>query len=229
MPTDLTTIADPRFVLLAWASGLAIVAAYVSWVRVVGAGFSWLTGGTAVLVGIAGALAEGALWARVGLVLVVSASVLARRKAIAAVLFLAGGLALLVEAGLLGGLVPGATASLALGAVTGEMLLGHWYLVDPRLPRWALRWLALAAIAGLAIDGAVLTSVGTFPEGGGALVFWLLLATSALLMVAVIAALRYPAYSGVMAATGLSYLAVLTSLGTVFMGRALIAGLGPFT
>jgi hypothetical protein len=52
--------------------------------------------------------------------------------------------------------------------------------------------------------------------------------TSIVLMVAVIAALRYPAYSGVMAATGLSYLAVLTTLGAVFLGRALLAGLGPF-
>ncbi len=47
-------------------------------------------------------------------------------------------------------------------------------------------------------------------------------------MVAVIGALRYPAYSGVMAATGLSYLAVLTTLGGIFLGRALLAGLGPF-
>jgi hypothetical protein len=52
--------------------------------------------------------------------------------------------------------------------------------------------------------------------------------TSIALMVGVFAALRYPAYSGVMAATGLSYLAVLTSLGGVFLGRVLVAGLGPF-
>ena len=49
-----------------------------------------------------------------------------------------------------------------------------------------------------------------------------------LLMAGVYASLRYPAYAGVMAATGLSYLAVLTTLGGTFLGRALVAGLGPF-
>ena len=44
-------------------------------------------------------------------------------------------------------------------------------------------------------------------------------------MAGVIAAIRYPAYSGVMAATGLSYLALLTTLGAVFVGRAIAAGL----
>ena len=53
--------------------------------------------------------------------------------------------------------------------------------------------------------------------------FWVLLSTSILLMVGVIGALRYPAYAGVMAATGLSYLAVLTTLGAVFLGRALVS------
>lgn len=63
---------------------------------------------------------------------------------------------------------------------------------------------------------------------GSAVGFWVLMVTSVVLMVAVIAALRYPAYSGVMAATGLSYLALLTTLGAVFVGRAVTAGLGPF-
>ena len=48
-------------------------------------------------------------------------------------------------------------------------------------------------------------------------------------MVGVIGALKWPAYSGVMAATGLSYLALLTTLGAVFLGRALVAGAGPFS
>ena len=63
---------------------------------------------------------------------------------------------------------------------------------------------------------------------GGSLGYWVLVVTSVVLMVAVIAAIRYPAYSGVMAATGLSYLALLTTLGAVFVGRAIVAGLGPF-
>jgi hypothetical protein len=54
------------------------------------------------------------------------------------------------------------------------------------------------------------------------------MATSVVLLAGVIGSLRYPAYAGVMAATGLSYLAVLTTLGGVFLGRVLVAGVGPF-
>lgn len=228
MPSDLTTIADPRFILLAWGAGLALVAGYVSMVSVVGVGFTWLTAGTAALVSIAAALSDGALWARVGIIGLVLGAAFARRKLGAGVaLALAGG-ALLIEAGLLSGPIAAITGAMALGGVTGEMMLGHWYLIDPRLPRWTLRSLAVAGIVGLALDALLLGSAGGFPGGGSTIAFWLLSATSVLLMVAVIGALRYPAYSGVMAATGLSYLAVLTTLGAVFLGRALLAGLGPF-
>jgi len=51
---------------------------------------------------------------------------------------------------------------------------------------------------------------------------------SCLLMVAVWFALNYPSYPGVMAATGLSYLAVLTSLGAVSTVRLLAVGIAPF-
>ncbi len=44
---------------------------------------------------------------------------------------------------------------------------------------------------------------------------------SALLVAGVSFALREPFYSGVMAATGLSYLAVLTAFGVVVVGRLL--------
>jgi hypothetical protein len=37
-------------------------------------------------------------------------------------------------------------------------------------------------------------------------------------------ALREPGYPAVMAATGLSYLAVLTTMATVVLGRVLVAG-----
>jgi hypothetical protein len=108
------------------------------------------------------------------------------------------------------------------------MVLGHWYLVDPRLPRWALKALAVAGIVGLVADAVVLAVAG-IPSGGAAVAYWLLMATSVALMAAVIGSLRYPAYAGVMAATGLSYLAVLTTLGGVFLGRVLVAGAGPFS
>lgn len=228
MPPDLASIADPRFVLLAWAAGLGLVAGGITLARIVGPGFTWLAAGSAALIGLAGVFAEGAIAARAGLMLLVLGAIWARNRFVAGPLLVLAGVGFLVEASLFGGWIPAATAALALGGVNGEMLLGHWYLIDPRLPRWALRALATAGIIGLVGDGALLSALGGFPGGGPTAAFWALLIGSVALMAAVIGALRYPAYSGVMAATGLSYLAVLTTLGAIFLGRALVAGLGPF-
>ncbi|MFZ0012651.1 MAG: hypothetical protein WAL25_00925 [Acidimicrobiia bacterium] len=227
MPPDLQSLADPRLILLAWAAGLSIVAGVISMLRIVGPGFTWLTAGTAALIGLPGALSAGSWWARAGLVLAVAGMVLARNRPVAALLLALGGCGFLVEASLEGGWIPTITATLALGGVTGEMMLGHWYLIDPSLPRRVLRDLAIGAVVGLVAEAGLQVWLGIGVQGG-ALGFWVLLVTSVVLMVAVVAALRYPAYSGVMAATGLSYLALLTTLGAVFVGRALIAGLGPF-
>ncbi len=228
MPTDLASIADPRFILLAWAAGLALVAGLVSLARVVGTGFTWLAAGAAGLIGLAGTLAEGALWARVGSIALVVGLIWARNRPFAGVMLVVAGIGYLIEAALLGGWVLAATASLSLGGVNGEMLLGHWYLIDPRLPRWTLRTLAGAGIIGLAGDTLALAVLGGLPGGGGTVAFWILITTSIVIMIGVLGSLRYPAYSGVMAATGLSYLAVLTTLGATFLGRALVAGLGLF-
>ena len=113
--------------------------------------------------------------------------------------------------------------------VTGEMLLGHWYLVDPTLPRWALRRLDILGLVGLVADIAALSVLGPtspFSVSGAAAALAVLAGMSALLMVMVWFALDYPAYSGVMAATGLSYLADLTGLGAVYVGRLLASGQG---
>lgn len=228
MPFDPETIADPRFILLAWAAGLALVVGFVSLAQVVGPGFNWLTAGTAGFISLAGTLADGAWWARLGATALVVGLIWARNRPFAGVMFLLAGIGYMIEASLLGGWLLAATASLSLGGVTGEMLLGHWYLIDPRLPRWTLRALAAAGIFGLATDALGLALLGGLPGGGGTVAFWILMATSVILMVGVLGSLRYPAYSGVMAATGLSYLAVLTTLGATFLGRALVAGLGPF-
>lgn len=228
MPSDLTSIADPRLVLLAWAAGLGLIAGYTSFTRVVGPGFTWLAAGTAALIGMAGAFGEGATWARVGMLGLVVGALAARRRTTSGLALAAGGVAFLIEGAGMASLLPVLTAAVALGGVTGEMGLGHWYLIDPRLPRWALKTLAVIGIVGLVADGILLATAGGFPGGGATVAFWLLLTTSVALMIAVLATLRYPAYSGVMAATGLSYLAVLTTLGAVFLGRALVAGIGPF-
>ena len=227
MPADLQSIADPRLVVLAWSAGLALVAGVVSVARIVGPGFTWLTAGISILVGLASAFGGSAWWARFAVGLLVLGLFIGRHQLFAGVLFLIGGVAMAFQASVMSGWIPAATATLALGGVTGEMVLGHWYLVDPRLPRAALRNLAIAGIVGLVADSLVLAAAG-LGGGGAAVAFWVLAISSVALMVAVIASLRHPAYSGVMAATGLAYLAVLTSLGAVFLGRALVAGIGPF-
>jgi len=120
------------------------------------------------------------------------------------------------------------SGALFLGVVTVEMMLGHWYLVDPRLPRWALRRLALAGAGGAVVDFVILAWLGVFPWSGGdtavGLGFLLLAVTTMILMTAVGGALRSEGYAGVMAATGLSYLALLTAFGAAVVGRMLVEG-----
>src|SRR5690606_12177971 len=93
-------------------------------------------------------------------------------------LLVAAGVGYLVEAVLFAGWVSAFTATLALGGVTGEMALGHWYLVDPRLPRGALRWLAIAGIGGLIAEAALNMALDVGFTAGGAIGFWVLLVTS---------------------------------------------------
>lgn len=226
MPLDATTIADLSFILLAWGAGLLVVSGVVAMARIPGPGFTWVTASVAAVISLAGAFDEGAWWARAGMAAVIIGLLWARNRPFSGMLQAVGAVCFLIEAAAIGGALPAISAALALGGVTGEMLLGHWYLVDPRLPRSVLRALAITGIAGLVSDLAVVW--GSLPDGGAVVVYWALMLVSILLMAAVIAAIRYPAYSGVMAATGLSYLAGLTTLGGVFLGRALVAGLGPF-
>ena len=227
MPSDATTIADLSFILLAWGAGLLAVSGIVAMAKIPGPGFTWVTASVAALIGLAGVLDGGAWWARAGLAAIIVALLWARNRPFSGMFQVAGAILFLIEAARVGGAFPALSAGCALGGVTGEMLLGHWYLVDPRLPRSALRALAVAGIAGLVLDAAVVVGAG-LPDGGAVVAYWALMLVTGLLMTAVIAAIRYPAYSGVMAATGLSYLAVLTALGGVFLGRALVAGIGPF-
>jgi hypothetical protein len=227
VPDDLSTLAQPQFVLVAWAGGLALASGLVALARVVGPGFTWMSASVAALISLAGAFGDETWWVRFGLILLALGLLWARNRQLAGIFQLWAGLALVIQASEIGGWVPAVSASLALGGVTSEMLLGHWYLVDPRLPRWALKTLAFAGVVGLVADAGVLAAAG-LPSGGATTAYWLLMGTSIVLMAGVIGSLRYPAYAGVMAATGLSYLAVLTTLGGAFLGRVLVAGVGPF-
>lgn len=210
-----------------WAAGLAAGTAAVAWWRIVGPGYTWLGGGVILLLGAPAALGSGEVFAWIGWGLVPAVIVGARRPpvasaaaAIAAVAFIAGASEM--------GVVAAISGAAFLGGVTAEMMLGHWYLVDPRLPRWALRRLALAGAAGAVFDFVVLAAVGVFPWSAGdtavGVGFVVLAATTVVLMAAVRGALREEGYSGVMAATGLSYLALLTAIGAAVVGRLLVAG-----
>lgn len=152
---------------------------------------------------------------------------------------LAGLVALLATADVVGGpyalsaarLVVGA---LFLGAVTDSMLLGHWYLVQPGLARDPIRELVKWSAALWVLDvtlllvptGMVSVLNGTIDDGYDGLlgVTWIVsaLTTIGLLWVTWLA-LKERAYSAVMAATGLLYLAILTAFGTDVLARALLA------
>jgi len=122
-----------------------------------------------------------------------------------------------------------------LGAVSDAMLLGHWYLVQPGLGRKPLhelnRWLAIIwpfEVALLLVPTGMLSVLsGAIDDGYGGLLGWFWIAcavTTIALCFVTTAALKERAYSAVMAATGLLYLAILTAFGTDLVARAVLAG-----
>jgi hypothetical protein len=121
-----------------------------------------------------------------------------------------------------------------LGAVTDAMLLGHWYLVQPGLARGPLLelirwtgWLALPEVVLLLVPTGMWSVInGTIDDGYNGLLgwFWIACAVTTIgLVVTTRLALRERAYSAVMAATGLLYLAILTAFGTDLVARALLS------
>ena len=121
-----------------------------------------------------------------------------------------------------------------LGAVSDAMLLGHWYLVQPGLPRKILnelvvtvRWLLpFQVVVMLLPTGMLSVFAGTVDDGWGGMLGWFWLAcavTTAVLIEVTIRALKERSYSAVMAATGLMYLAILTAFGTDLVARAVLA------
>jgi len=121
-----------------------------------------------------------------------------------------------------------------LGAVSDAMLLGHWYLVQPGLGRGPLlelnRWVGwtwpLEVAALLWPTGMVSVLDGRVDDGYKGLLgwFWVACAVSTIALVLVTkAALKERAYSAVMAATGLLYLAILMAFGTDLVARAILA------
>jgi hypothetical protein len=121
-----------------------------------------------------------------------------------------------------------------LGAVTDAMLLGHWYLVQPGLPRRLLNelvgWVGwvwpVEVLLLLVPTGMVSVLNGSIDDGWNGTLgwFWVACAVTTLGLAFVTrAALKEREYSAVMAATGLLYLAILTAFGTDLVARAVLA------
>jgi hypothetical protein len=122
-----------------------------------------------------------------------------------------------------------------LGCVTDAMLLGHWYLTQPGLPRAPLLelvrhlgWIWPVEVGLLLLSpGMVEVLTGSIDDGYNGMLgwFWLACAVTTLgLVVVTRLALRERQYSAVMAATGLLYLAILTAFGTDLVARAILSG-----
>ncbi|MEY2458837.1 MAG: hypothetical protein QOG30_667 [Acidimicrobiaceae bacterium] len=121
-----------------------------------------------------------------------------------------------------------------LGGVSDAMLLGHWYLVQPGLARGPLlemvRWVGIVwpveVVTLLWPTGMVSVLNGSIDDGYAGLLGWFWVAcaiTTIVLVIVTRAALKERAYSAVMAATGLLYLAILTAFGTDLVARAVLA------
>jgi hypothetical protein len=120
-----------------------------------------------------------------------------------------------------------------IGAVSDAMLLGHWYLVQPGLGREPIRELVkvvgglwpVELVVYLIPVGMASVLSGSIDDGYGGLIGWMWVVASITTIGLVIAtwyALKERAYSAVMAATGLLYLAILTGFGMDLLPRALL-------
>lgn len=121
-----------------------------------------------------------------------------------------------------------------IGCVSDAMLLGHWYLTQPGLPRAPLlelvRHLGLIwpfeVILLLIPPGMISAFNGTIDDGYNGMLGWFWAAcvvTTIVLVVVTRLALKERYYSAVMAATGLLYLAILTAFGMDLVARAILS------
>jgi hypothetical protein len=121
-----------------------------------------------------------------------------------------------------------------MGAITDAMLLGHWYLVQPGLARGPLLelvkwcgWLWVPEVVLLLVPTGMVSVInGTIDDSYNGLLGWFWIAcvvTTIGLVITTRLALKERAYSAVMAATGLLYLAILTAFGIDLVARALLS------
>ncbi len=121
-----------------------------------------------------------------------------------------------------------------IGCVSDAMLLGHWYLTQPGLPRAPLEelvryvgWIWPFEVLLLLVPPGMISALnGTIEDGYNGMLGWFWVASAVTtigLVVVTKLALREKYYSAVMAATGLLYLAILTAFGTDLVARAILS------
>ena len=240
---------DAATVLLQWSTGGLFFLWFTTRRHEIGRGYGWLIRITYLVIA-AGAVAAGiatdVLAVRevsAAAVAVVSLATVMRRDVrldiVAPAIGLVGVVAGALDAA--GGagdtavsLLRAVVGTFFLGAVSDAMLLGHWYLVQPGLPRKILnelvvtvRWLLPFQVAAMLLPTGMFSVFGgSVDDGWGGMLRWFWLAcavTTAVLIEVTIRALKERSYSAVMAATGLMYLAILTAFGTDLVARAVLA------
>jgi len=240
---------DAATVLLQWATGGLLFLWFTTRKHEISAGYGWLLRGTFCVLA-AGAAAAGIATdfvpvrdiAAIAVAVVVIATV--RRTnvkldllgpAIGAIGLVAAAVHATNGAGNIStNLLRVAVGTVFLGAISDAMLLGHWYLVQPGMPRSilnelvdALRWiLPIEVVVMLIPTGMISVLTGTVDDGWNGTLGWFWVAcavTTAVLIEVTRAALKERSYSAVMAATGLLYLAILTAFGTDLVARAVLA------
>ncbi len=217
---------------------------------VASAGYGWLVGaasaGFALLAWAAGGqgsdVAAVLLLVAAGLSLVaVVGSMLVRGKRLATLRFSAEILAALAGAGAVGvlgwesldpgwmGVLRALSGAAFLGVVTDAMALGHWYLIDPKLPKFAIKRLDILAGVTLVADAILVlvppvSIVSAFGgENSTLAIAWIAsVALSAVLIVLVRRALNEPGYASVMSATGLLYVTTMVAFAAVVLARVAI-------
>ena len=240
---------DAATVLLQWATGGLLFLWFTTRKHEMGAGYGWLMRSTFLL--LAGGAAAAGYYADVIIVrevaaigCAVAALLTMKRKnpqwdLLAPAIGIVGVIAGAIDAadgvgGVTVNLLRVLVGTLFLGAVSDAMLLGHWYLVQPGLPRsilselvTALRWITPFEILVMLLPtGMFSIFAGSVDDGWGGMLgwFWVACAISTVVLTEVTrAALKEKFYSAVMAATGLLYLAILTAFGTDLVARAVLA------
>lgn len=159
---------EPLALALSWVAGTSMAAALLAWWRVGGAGIRLL-----LAVVVATGLAAVSLTGGPGGTLAVGAAGIAvvfvtlRTPRLGVVGWAATGAANIFPATTYG-LLPALGDAILLGSITAGLCLGHWFLVDPHLPRGPMRALAGGGLVGLAVSSvATLAAPTSLPAIGG--------------------------------------------------------------